>query len=75
MKQYPYRLPHAYWVEVKQELKVLLAEGVIEPSQSDWTSPIGLVRKKDSSICLCVDYRTLNAQSKVDVYQPTSLLL
>ena len=75
VKQRSYRLPHAYWEEVKQELKAMLAEGVIEPSQSDWTSSIVLVRKKNSSICLCVDYRTLNAQSKVDAYQPTSLLL
>ena len=68
MKQCPYRLPHAYWEEVKQELKAMLAEGVIEPSQSDWASPIVLVRKKDGSIRLCVDYRKLNAQSKVDAY-------
>ena len=68
MKQRPYRLPHAYWEEVKQELKAMLAEGVIEPSQSDWASPIVLVRKKDGSIRLCVDYRKLNAQSKVDAY-------
>ena len=35
MKQRPYGLPHAYWEEVKQELREMLAEGVIEPSQSD----------------------------------------
>ena len=68
MKQRPYRLPHAYWEEVKQELKAMLVEGVIEPSQSDWASPVVLIRKKDGSICLCVDYRKLNAQSKVDAY-------
>ena len=61
MKQCPYRLPHAYCEEVKQELREILIEGVIEPSQSDWVSPIVLVREKDSSICLCVDYRKLNA--------------
>ena len=47
MKQCPHQLPHAYWEE---ELKDLLAEGVIEPSQSNWTSPIVLVRNKDNSI-------------------------
>ena len=35
VRQQPYRLPHAYWEEVKQEVKDMLAEGVIEPSQSD----------------------------------------
>ena len=68
VKQCPYRLPHAYWEEVKQELKAMLADGVIEPSQCDWASPIVLIRKKDGSIRLCVDYRKLNAQSKVDTY-------
>ena len=33
VKQRPYRLPHAYWEEVKQELKDMLVEGVIEPSK------------------------------------------
>ena len=30
--------------------------------------PIVLVRKKGDSICLCVDYRKLNAQSKTYAY-------
>ena len=43
VKQHPYRLPLAYWEEIRQELKAMLAEGVIEPSQSDWASPTVLV--------------------------------
>ena len=43
VKQHPYCLPHAYWEEVRQELKAMLAEGVIEPSQSDWALPIVLI--------------------------------
>ena len=50
MKQCPYQLPHAYWEEVKPELKDVLAKGVIEPSQNNWASPVVLVRNKDNSI-------------------------
>ena len=68
MKQHPYQLPHAYWEEVKQELREMLAEGVIEPSQSEWVSPIVLVIKKDGSIRVYVNYRKLNALSRTDTY-------
>ena len=46
----------------------MLAEGVTEPSQSDWESPIVPIRKKEGSIRLCVDYRKLNTQSRTDAY-------
>ena len=49
-------------------MREMLAEMVTEPSQSDWASPIVLIRKKDSSIHLCVNYRKLNAQSRTDAY-------
>ena len=68
VKQYPYQLPHAYWEEVKQELREMLIKAVIGPYQSEWVSPMIVVREKDSSICLCVNYRKLNAQSRTDAY-------
>ena len=46
----------------------MLTEGMLETSQSDWASPIVLVRMKDNSIRLCIDYRKLNAQSRIDAY-------
>ena len=46
VKQHPYCLPHAYWEEVRQELKAMLADGVIEPSQSDWALPIVLFERR-----------------------------
>ena len=64
----PYRLPHAYRELVQTEIHDMLHSGIIEPSSSEWASPIVLVDKKDSTLRLCVDYRRLNAESRMDVY-------
>ena len=46
----------------------MLAEGVIEPCSGEWASPIVVVRKKDFTIRLCVDYKRLNAETLMDAY-------
>ena len=63
-----YRLPQAYIEMVHKELQDMEENGVIEPSSSDWAAPIVLVKKKDGTIRLCVDYRKLNSFSRADVY-------
>ena len=53
---------------MKQHLQELLDKGVTAPSQSDYASPIVLLRKKSSALRLCVDYRLLNANCCRDRY-------
>ena len=56
----PYRLSETQHVEVERQIKDYLDKGFIKPSNSPWASPILLVKKKDGSTRLCVDYRALN---------------
>ncbi len=64
----PYRIPHAYRDSIQRELQEMQTAGIIEPSRSEWASPIVIVKKKDGGIRLCVDYRRLNSVTPVDAY-------
>ena len=46
----------------------MLDSGKICPSLSAWCNAVVLVRKKDSSLCFCVDFQHLNAHTKKDSY-------
>src|SRR5688500_12626798 len=54
-------MPPAELVELKTQLHELLEKGFIRQSTSPWGCPALFVKKKDESLCMCVDYRPLNA--------------
>ena len=62
------RIPPNQYQEVQQHLQDLLEKGVIRPSESNYASPIVLVRKKSGDLRMCVDYRKLNQKTKRDQY-------
>ena len=65
----PYRrIPPSQFEDVRQHIQELANKGVIRPSSSPYASPIVIVRKKDGSIRLCVDYRKLNAITRRDAF-------
>ena len=58
--KHPRRIPVAKTQDVERETQDTLAKGFIEESDSPWSSPIVLVKKKDNTIRFCIDYRKLN---------------
>ena len=56
----PYRMAPAELSKLKKQIKDLLEKKFIRPSASPWGAPVLLVKKKDGSSRLCVDYRQLN---------------
>lgn len=57
----PYRVPQHQKKEMEDQINKLLAAHLITHSQSPYAAPVILVRKKDSSKRLCIDFRRLNA--------------
>ncbi len=59
MSQKAHNIPENLRQKVKNEKESVLEAGVIEPSDSAWSSPLVTVPKVNGSVRLCVDYRAL----------------
>lgn len=69
----PYRLPQVHKQVVEEHTKKMLKDGIIQPSQSAWNSPLLVVRKKPDANGnprwrLVVDFRKLNDVTVGDAF-------
>ncbi|XP_011867060.1 PREDICTED: uncharacterized protein LOC105561575, partial [Vollenhovia emeryi] len=64
----PYRLSPSERQIVKDKIQELLNANIIRESNSPFASPILLVKKKDETDRMCVDYRELNDNTRSDHY-------
>ena len=56
----PYRYPTIQKDEIEKMIADMRLAGIIRDSHSSFASPVVLVKKRDGSWRLCVDYRQLN---------------
>lgn len=62
------RVPFSKRAEFKKMLDEMLEAGLIQKSESSWSSPVLLVSKEDGSIRFTVDFRSLNLATIKDAH-------
>ena len=64
----PYRMAPVGLKELTTQLQELLDKEFIRPSMSPCGALVLFVKKKDGSMCLCIDYRELNKRTVKNRY-------
>lgn len=73
IKQRHYPVSPAVQALIDQELDRMLSMGVIEESNSAWSSPVVVVKRANGKPRLCLDVRRVNAVTTKDAY-PTPIV-
>jgi hypothetical protein len=68
VKQPPYRVSPVKLSLLREEVSYMLEGGLIEPSESPWSSPCILVPKKDGGWRFCTDFRKVNTLTASDSF-------
>ena len=56
----PYRYPKRSQYDIEEAIKELLELGLIRPSSIPFASLVVMVKKKDGTLRMCIDFRALN---------------
>lgn len=73
VREPPRRVPVYKRQALEDEVKKLEEKGLIEKSNSPWSSQTVMVQKKDGSWRMCIDYRKLNERTIKDAYPLTRI--
>ena len=66
----PYSVPFHYKVQLNKDISSMLEHGIIRRSDSPYTSPIVMVKKRDNSTRICVDFQRYN---KISIFDPVPM--
>ena len=59
-------MPQSRIAAAQKIARELLDQGLVEPARSDWNAPVLLVPKKDGTWCFAIDFRKVNALTRMD---------
>ena len=68
IRQHPYRLNPTKQAILQKEVRNMLDQGIIEPSDSEWSSPCLMVPKPGNKFRVCADLRQVNQLVKGDSF-------
>lgn len=68
IKQRYYPVSPVLQKHIDDQLNDMLKQGIVEKSNSPWSSPIIMMKKKDGGCRFCVDYHKVNAVTRKDSY-------
>ena len=67
LRSRPYPLPYSLRESLKKDITDMMKMGVIRESSSPYAWPVRVIKKKDNTNRVCMDYRKLN---KLTVFDP-----
>lgn len=73
IQQKAYRVPYAKKDKIEEIVDDLIKNDIVTTSNSDYASPVLLVKKKNGDDRLCIDYRLLNTKIKKEMFSTPNI--